>query len=157
MRWPFVLAFGGPLILVALRATPLGPDLNYAMIRIPALMALWSIAALVAAIIAIVALVKRRWSHAAVTGIVPVAVLVAALQPFAFLHLTNRVGDAIHFALMRHLYVAKIASMPATGKRFVVFNRGGMVWASNGVVYDESDEVALPANLRSDAARRGAG
>ena len=154
VRWPFMLAFAGPLLLVLLRASPLGPNLNYAMIGIPALLVLWGLAALVAGVIVLIALVRRRWSYALVTSIVPVAVIVAALQPFAFLHLTNRLGDAIHFALMRSSYVAKVESLPATGKRFVVFNRGGMVWASNGVVYDESDEVALPPKQQSNAGRR---
>jgi hypothetical protein len=31
-----------------------------------------------------------------------------------------------------------------------VFNWGGMVWASSGVVYDESDQVARPQERQSD-------
>jgi hypothetical protein len=155
IRWPFVLAFAGPLLLVILRATPLGPDITYAMFGIPALMALWCLAAFVASVIALVALVRRRWRYALTACIVPMAVTAAALQPFTFIHLTNRLGDAVHFVLMRSSYVARIETMPARGQpRFVVFNRGGMVWASNGVVYDESDEVALPRDRQSQAARR---
>ncbi len=99
---------------------------------------------------------KVRWPFVlAFVSIVPLAVLIAAWQPFTFIHLTNRLGDAVHFALMRASYLAKVEALPATGQpHFAVFHRGGMVWASNGVVYDESDEIVLPRGQQSDAAKR---
>ena len=60
-------------------------------------------------------------------------------------------GELIHFKLMRAEYEAQIRQLPTErGPRLAVFGWGGFV-VGHGVVYDESDEIALPAAEQSAA------
>jgi hypothetical protein len=54
-----------------------------------------------------------------------------------------------HFARMHSYYDSQVANLPDNGLRYEEFNWGGMLFASSGVVYDESDEIALPDGRRS--------
>lgn len=73
-------------------------------------------------------------------------------SPIIFLNGCNYLGDVLHFVVARPYYERAVARLPHDGRpRIVVFNWGGMVWASRGLVYDESDEVALPAGKQSTA------
>jgi hypothetical protein len=65
----------------------------------------------------------------------------AFLQPVSFVRYCNYLGDLLHFVVARPYYEHVIAELPHDGRRLAVFNWGGMVWASRGLVYDESDEV----------------
>lgn len=56
----------------------------------------------------------------------------------------------MRFAITRAYYSRQIAILPNSEKpRFAIFNWGGMLWSSRGVVYDESDEIALPIGQQS--------
>ena len=58
----------------------------------------------------------------------------------------------MRFSLTRSHYDHQVALLPIDGKpRLAVFNWGGMIWWSRGVVYDESDEIALPPGHQSAA------
>jgi hypothetical protein len=51
---------------------------------------------------------------------------------------------------LKPYYDKQIAVLPASQKpRLVVFNWGGMVWASRGLVYDETDQVSLSPGSQS--------
>lgn len=66
-------------------------------------------------------------------------------------------GDILHFALNRSYYEAHKDLFPHRADstpRFSVFHRGGIVWAANGLVFDESDEVMLPQVAQSQRAQR---
>jgi hypothetical protein len=53
---------------------------------------------------------------------------------------------------MRAHYRSAVAAMPATGEpKLVMFDWGGGIGASNGVVFDESDEVAWLPDRQSRA------
>jgi hypothetical protein len=83
-------------------------------------------------------------------ALLPAVVLPLALNPFAFIRFCNGIGDTIHFGVMRERYRSVVKSLPGTGEpKLVIFNWGGMVWSSNGVIYDESDEVALAPGRQS--------
>jgi hypothetical protein len=44
----------------------------------------------------------------------------------------------------------EIKSLPADGEpKLAVFNTGGMLWSSEGFIYDEADQVALPPEQQS--------
>lgn len=57
--------------------------------------------------------------------------------------------DYAHFVAMRPVYDAAVARLPKDGRRFAEFNWGGMLFASKGVVYDETDEVGRPFGHQS--------
>jgi hypothetical protein len=56
----------------------------------------------------------------------------------------------LRFSFSRSYYDEQVALLPADHKpRLVVFVWGGMIWASRGIVYDESDELAMPPGKQS--------
>lgn len=58
-------------------------------------------------------------------------------------------GDVIHFAVMRPYYDREVLRLPKNGARYEEFNWGGMLFASRGVVYDETDQIGLPRGQQS--------
>lgn len=94
--------------------------------------------------------VRKDWRRCAAASILPVVLLAVALDPVRFIRASNYLGDVAHFTVMKSDYDRSVAALPADQRPHVaVFDWGGMSFASRGVVYDESDEVALPAGRRS--------
>src|ERR1700729_3332459 len=82
----------------------------------------------------------------------------AGIAFLPFLYTRNYLGGALRFAMTRSNYDHQVALLPADDKpRVAVFDWGGMIWSSRGVVYDESDEIALPLGQQSAAWRDRAG
>jgi hypothetical protein len=149
LLWPAIVAIVVPGLLVILSASPLGMNFAYVMLGIPALLLGWAIAAGIAGIGAFGAAKRQAWRRAGSSALLPAVVLAAALQLMPFVRSCAFVGDLLNFEIMRPRYLAEAAQIPADGPRLMVFDRGGMVWASKGVVYDESDEVARPQGAQS--------
>ena len=149
-RWPAAIAFGVPAAIILCRASPIGPVFLYVTIGIPALLLILAGAAVLATIVAAISARMGRWRRVVSCLVLPVVVLANVPGPFALVRYCNGIGNMIHFEVMRDHYLSKIKSLPDTGEpKLVVINWGGMIWASNGVVYDESDEVVLPPSRRS--------
>jgi len=150
--WPSVVATAVPMGLVTIRATPLGSDFLYVVLGVPGILLFWILAAVTALVVAIRSASSRRWRVLLSSAVLPAVVLMAAAQPKASIRLVNLTGDLLHFQIVRARYSAEIARMPpAAEPRLVIFDWGGWAGISNGVVYDESDEVALPARQQSSA------
>jgi hypothetical protein len=145
-------AVGIPLALILLAASPLGRNFLYVMVGIPILMLLW-VGAAVWSIVLCVSFARRRsWKSSLKLAVLPIGVIIVALNFYPFIRGCIYVGDVLHFVVARPYYDHVIASLPPTGRpRLAVFNWGGMPWASGGLVYDESDEVALPLGQQSAA------
>ena len=100
-------------------------------------------------------MVFRRWLGlggriAVIVAIVPTVVFAALGLPkpnlmFAFQY----PGIRLHFMRELPTYSDYVARLPKNGERFAEFNWGGMLFASAGITYDETDEVALPAGRQS--------
>jgi hypothetical protein len=61
-------------------------------------------------------------------------------------------GDYVHFQVSRSSYEKQVSATPTSdGLRFVRFDWGGFMLNPIEVVYDESDEVALQEDQRSEA------
>ena len=58
-------------------------------------------------------------------------------------------GDVIRFEREYPKYSRYVSALPHDGKRFAEFNWGGMLFASRGITYDETDEVVLPRGTQS--------
>ena len=144
------VGIGVPLALILLAASPLGTDFSYVVIGIPALLLAWVAAGVAALIAGIRSAMRKDWRQCTLASLLPAALLVAALDPVRFVRSCNYLGDVIHFVAAKPFYDRQIAALSAEqGPRLAVFNWGGMVWASFGVVYDESDQVALPSGRQS--------
>jgi hypothetical protein len=73
-----------------------------------------------------------------------------AFNFFPFVRGCNYLGGALRFSMTRSYYDRQVALLPTDDNpRLAVFNWGGMIWASRGVVYDESDEIAMPPGQQS--------
>jgi hypothetical protein len=80
----------------------------------------------------------------------PAVLLIVAFDPVRFVRACDYAGDVIHFVAMRSSYDRQIAGLPADHRpRLVVFDWGGMSFASHGLVYDETDQVSLPKGSQS--------
>jgi len=101
---------------------------------------------------ATVAIRRRQWLRAISGVVLPVVVAIGAFEPMAVVRACNAVGSRLNFELHRGAYEDRVAALPAVGQpRFAIFIRGGMPFFSEGIIYDESDEVALPDEKRSPA------
>ena len=148
--WPVWAAIGFPVLLVGLDASPIAWNPFFVLFGIPSLLFLWACLGVWALVAGIRRLMRREWMRALTSLALPLAVLLAGLQFGGFNHLCNYYGDVVFFIARRPAYLAEIRETPPDGdSRLLVFNRGGMLWASGGYVYDESDEVALPHALQS--------
>jgi hypothetical protein len=151
-RWLIYWGVGIPLSLILLAASPFGTNFFYVVAGIPLLLFLWALAASWSLILCVLFAVRRIWRSSLACAILPIAALIVCLDPLGFLRGCDYLGDVLHFVIARPYYERVIAGLPHDGRlRIVVFNWGGMVWASRGLVYDESDEVALPAGKQSAA------
>jgi hypothetical protein len=150
--WPIFIAAAAPLVLVLAGATPLGVNFLWVLVGMRAVLLLWAAAGLWSAWLSIAALRHRAWRGVLSALILPAAVLVVAVDPVRFVQRCREWGDILNFEFLRGTYQARAAALPKTGQpKLAVFNRGGMVWASKGIVYDESDEVTLPPGRQSSA------
>jgi hypothetical protein len=148
--WPVWVAIGMPLVLIIFEASPLAPNFGFVMIGIPAFFFAWACLGIWALIKSVRRLMLREWSQALASAVLPVVILVAGLQFWSFMHLCSYCGDVVHFVARRSSYLQQVRSIPPDGEpRLMIFNRGGMIWASRGYVYDESDEVLRAEALRS--------
>jgi len=149
-RWLVAIGLGVPLALVVLAASPLGNNFFYVVIGIPALLFAWAIAGVGALIASVRSAMRRDWRRCAIASLLPIVLIVVALDPVRFVRACNHIGDVAHFIVAKPYYDRQIAALPAgEGPRLAVFNWGGMVWASFGVVYDETDQVSLPPDRQS--------
>ena len=152
-RLPRPIVLGGPgipALLVLLAATPLGAGFFYLMIIIPALLLVWAALALWSLVRCLAFVTSRRWKLSALAAVLPVVVCLVGLNFWSFVRGCNYLGDVLHFVVARPYYEHVIANLPRDGRpRLAVFNWGGSIWVSHGLVYDESDEVALAPGRQS--------
>jgi hypothetical protein len=150
LRWAVTIGLLVPIALIAFAASPLGPNFFYVLVGIPALLFLWVIAGLGALIVSIWSAMQKEWRRCVLAAILPVVLLIVAFDPVRFVRSCDYAGDVIHFIAMKSYYDQTIAAIPADQRpRLVVFDWGGMSFASHGLVYDETDQVALPRGRKS--------
>jgi len=148
--WPTLIAVGVAIVAALAWATIVGffPLLLFVLILfgvttgIPLVAAFVVIALL---IVAIRSILRREWRRAISYAVPSVVVLAIVFNIGAIANLCREVGDRAHFYLMRSRYIAEVAAKSGSGQpRLLVWNWGGMLWSSKGVVYDESDEIMRP-------------
>ena len=149
-RWPVAIGLGVPLALILLAASPLGTNFLYVVIGIPALLFMWAIAGVGALIASVRSAMRNDWRRGAIAALLPIVLMVVALDPVGFVRACDHIGDIAHFIAAKPYYDRQIAALPAgRGPRLALFDWGGTAWASFGVVYDESDQVSLPPGRQS--------
>lgn len=150
LLWPLVWVLAIPAILIAGDASPGGPDIAWALLYQPVLLFFWLVLSLFASIVVVRSTRKKLWPNAVSASLLPIVVLAVACNPFGFIRLCNQIGNAVNLLVTQSKYMEEIKNLPDTGEpRLIVFNRGGMIWASEGFIYDEADEAALPPEQQS--------
>jgi hypothetical protein len=148
--WLVAAGLGVPLALIGLAASPLGTNFIYVIVGIPALLFAWVIAGVGALFVGVRSAIRKDWRRCVVASALPIVLLVVAFDPIGFVRSCNALGDVIHFVVLKPSYDREITALPIDRRpRLAVFNWGGMVWASSGVVYDETDQVSLPPGRQS--------
>jgi len=156
LRWPLIGGCSVPILLMVMRAFPQNSlfAFLYMLFGISALVLVWDVAASGAIIVAGIALRRRAWRRTVSAALFPAIVLAANWQSQNFLRFCYTVGDVVSFQFVRSFYLEEVRAKPIVdGQRIATFVWGGSLWSTNGVVYDESDEVASPPGTQSAAWR----
>ena len=114
----------------------------------PLALLLW-VAVCAWSIVFAVYLIRRRMRRfALLCPIVPIAMFAATYWAIPYVQFPQ---DYMHFRALKASYDASVNALPNNGYRYAEFNWGGLTFSSKGVVYDETDQVALPYGHQSDA------
>lgn len=118
------------------------------------LLVIWAMTVFFALIVAVASAFKREWCFTIGMLVLPLSFALTLWNSDEIWFRGIGMGEYIHFRLERETYLARIAALPS-GKepRTVVFVLSEDGWAGISnyhlVVYDESDEIALPEQQRS--------
>lgn len=89
---------------------------------------------------------QRRWMLGLLSIILPLLIPYAALRSS---WVWQESADIAHFHTMRAGYDAEVARLHNRGSRFQEWHWGGLLFASRGITYDETDQLPLPADQQS--------
>jgi len=155
LLWPLMIGILVPLVVGC--AVAFAWPLTVFVVLIWAL--IWGLSGL-GALIALVIYARRgAWRAVASLAFLPAMMLSSILFPRTILTPLLSVGDFLHFWADRSSYLAEVAALPRDrGPRFARFPLGGfMLGPTEEIVYDESDEVALPPDQQTDVWRERVG
>jgi len=150
---PFWL--GPPLLVVAAEAVPVERSGYGALVLplfIPLLSVIWIATLGACVLIASKQLRLKQWSAAVLAGIPSSALLIwialcgnvyDPVRPFEY------AGDELHFLARKPAYDAQVAGLPRGRIRVAAFDWDGWAFMWDGVVYDETDQIAMPKTRRS--------
>jgi len=146
--WPLAFAIAGPAGLVLFWSISSDAAL---LIGLPYL-GLWAAAAFVAFLLAIIKMIGWRWRGALSLSIMPLAALAMFLNFKTIWDFAADAGAYIHFRATRAALLADIAKLPTDkGPRLAIFDWSGFSGSARAFVYDESDEIVLSKEGRSEA------
>lgn len=159
LYWPLILTFSSPIVLVLVWTAP-DP---WGFIGLLIVYLLWWGSAFGVLIGILFWLKRRHWRRAASALVLPAGAVAAFLNSHFVAKATIWAGDRLELLATFPTYSRQISNLPhRQGPRIATF-----LWRDlNGfqmdlgyvlLVYDESDEVALPAGERSAAWKENAG
>jgi hypothetical protein len=146
-----VVALCVPLSLIMGSAFQLGllEVLLAGLFGVPILLAL-AIAGITSLIWSVRSAMKKAWRRSLMTSILPIVLLLVALNPLGFLYACDHIGEVARFVALRSSYDRQVAALPANQRPgLVVFIWDGFLGASNGVLYDATDQVTLSPGQQS--------
>ena len=150
LPWVVAIGLGIPLALIALAASPLGPNFVYVVVAIPALLFLWVIAGLGAFIVSIRSAMQKKWRRCIIAAILPVVLFIVAFDPIRFVRSCNYIGDVIHFIVMKSYYDQTISASQPTIDPVWSCSTGGachgphMGWSTMRPIKSPCREAANP-------------
>ena len=93
--WLVAIGLGVPLALIVLAASPLGTDFIYVMVGISALLLTWAVAGVGALVVSVRFAKRKEWRRCVIALVLPIVLLVVALDPFRFVRSCNHIGDVV--------------------------------------------------------------
>jgi hypothetical protein len=132
-------------------APALMDDLLYFFTVLPLVTLAWIVLALWSARMYLLCARRGAWLSSLLAMVMPVLLVLGILHPWDYVSRYRYLGDRIHFVVMLPSYDRQIATLSHDRFRYAEFNWGGMLFASRGVVYDESDQILMPRSQRSAA------
>jgi hypothetical protein len=164
MYWPTALSVLWPLAFVAALSLP---SFGLALVGVGLVLLFWGLSASVVLVIAVAFAAKRDWLRLSAMLPLPlttVLVIVTACFNLTFvIGLVSLARDDLQLLFTLPTYSREIANLPrGEGPRIATFlwrdlNGFGLALGYEFLVYDESDEVALPEEKRSAAWKKNAG
>jgi hypothetical protein len=109
---------------------------------------LWIVTLVISVVAAMRSVSRERSYIGLLIPLIPIFIFATSLFAIPYAQYPR---DYWRFQSRRSSYDAAVARLPRNGHRFLEFSWGGMVFASDGVVYDETDEIGLPFGLQSKA------
>lgn len=157
--WPLMAALSWLVAVVLVRSIP-DP---WWFVGILAVYLFWGMSALGAAIAALIFIYGRTWRRAVSMAILPAVTLAAYLNGNFVVHIVNLAADDLQLLFTLPTYSREISNLPhQEGPRIATFlwrdlNGFGLAFGYEFLVYDESDEIILPAEQRSAAWKKNGG
>jgi hypothetical protein len=161
--WAIVLTFLWPLAFIAILSGPFG----LVVIGIWPVLLLWGLSAALAVVFVIDFTTKRDWLRASAMLPLPLTVVLAIVTAYFntdfAIYVINRARDDLQLLVTLPTYSREISNLPRhEGPRLATFlwrdlNGFGLAFGYEFLVYDESDEIALPAEKRSADWKKHAG
>jgi hypothetical protein len=131
---PIITAVGYPLSFIV--ASAIGGALLAALV-----LPFWAYSGVRAAVKCITWGAAREWYRFWSTAVLPLSVLVAAIN-FTFVwDIAGTAGSYLHFFVLYPSYVAEIARLPTDRPRLKVWQWISTTPCATGLAFDESDEV----------------
>jgi hypothetical protein len=138
--WPFAVAVACPLAFVLTWANLF----NGSLLLGPVVLLLWACTGARAAVLCVPWFRQRAWRPFLSALILPLTVLIAAVNIGFVWNAGHTVGNYIHLLALYPRYMAEIAELPADKPRFKVWEWVGTTPCASGLAYDESDETGRP-------------
>jgi hypothetical protein len=150
LMWPTFLATGLFLLFVALFAIPRSRVfLLFFGMPVIAVGSLIPIA--LSCFVAVTSLKERRYLKALSALVLPIVCTIAAVNYGTTLRTCATAANYVQFYVGYPFFAHAVSQLPRNaGPRLAVFTMDGFISMSNGVAFDESDEVGLPAGQQTD-------
>lgn len=148
--WLSLAVIATSLALVVLDSTPLDTELGCVLLSMCAILFTWLVVGIRFAILFLRLAKNRSWTPSLARSLVLATAILVAVCFFPFMRACNYLGGALRLAANRSYYDHQVALLSVSGQpQIEVFPWGGMLWSSRALVYDESDEIALPPGRQS--------
>jgi hypothetical protein len=149
--WPTKVAAVLFLVCVALFAIP-GARLFVLFFGLPAIAVISLIPIALSCFVAATSLNQRRYLKALSALVLPFFCTIAALNFGTALRTCASAANYVQFYVGYPFFALAVSQLPGNARpRLAVFTMDGFNSMSNGVAFDESDELELPAGRQTNA------
>jgi hypothetical protein len=138
LYWPMAISVFWPAGLVLVSYGP--SDLE--VFGAPLLVLLWGISAFYFLVLAIACAIERAWRLLLSVLVLPLTTLIAFLNLGLVWRTASWAGLELHLSIMRPFYLHELSNIPTGEPRLMFFKWWGGITHTDGLVYDEGDEIA---------------